>query len=548
MYFMAFIFIYLNIFSSSAQIHLFFGSIGGISMNGVVLVTCAIVILAVAYRFYGKWLAKTWGIDPNALTPAHRLEDGQDYTPSSKFTVFANQFSSITGAGPVTGPIIAAAYGWLPAFLWLMIGGVFFGAVQDFAALYASMKNDGKSMGVLIEKYIGTTGRRLFLLFCWVFSLLVIAAFGDIVATTFNGFAKDGSLVLPNAAAASISMLFIFVAIAFGLFIKKFNPSEKVRFVIAIVLLIAMLYVGIDLPIYLDRMTWLYIIFAYIFFASIMPMWLLKQPRDYISAFLLLMMIAGGVIGIFIAQPTLNMPAFTSFSVGGKDLFPILFITIACAAASNGHVASGTPFQIFSGAVAGFFTMFGLSQTAAACIMTMCVSALALTTLDAVGRIGRMSFQELFSVDEGQEMNTIQKICVNKYFATVITLFFGFLLCLGGYMNIWPLFGSANQLLSAMVLICLTVFLKTTGRKSFMLYVPMVVMFCVTMTALVESAYALIIKIASGNWSLLIEGLQFVLAIALMVLAISIVYHCGKELVHADNKTAHHDAQPTATH
>ena len=230
-------------------------------------------------------------------------------------------------------------------------------------------------------------------------------------------------MVLPNAAAASISMLFIFVAIAFGLFIKKFNPSEKVRFVIAIVLLIAMLYVGIDLPIYLDRMTWLYIIFAYIFFASIMPMWLLKQPRDYISAFLLLMMIAGGVIGIFIAQPTLNMPAFTSFSVGGKDLFPILFITIACgavsgfhslvssgtssktldkeqdsvfvgygsmcvesvlgvvslviacAAASNGHVASGTPFQIFSGAVAGFFTMFGLSQTAAACIMTMCVSA-----------------------------------------------------------------------------------------------------------------------------------------------------------------------------
>ena len=145
-------------------------------------------------------------------------------------------------------------------------------------------------------------------------------------------------------------------------------------------------------------------------------------------------------------------------------------------------------------------------------------------------------------------MNTIQKICDNKYFATVITLFFGFLLCLGGYMNIWPLFGSANQLLSAMVLICLTVFLKTTGRKSFMLYIPMVVMFCVTMTALVESAYALIIKIASGNWSFLIEGLQFVLAIALMVLAISIVYYCGKELVHADNKTAHHDAQPTATH
>ena len=563
-------------------------------MNGVVLVVCAIVILAVAYRFYGRWLAKTWGIDPSALTPAHRLQDGQDYTPSSKFTVFANQFSSITGAGPVTGPIIAAAYGWLPAFLWLMFGCVFFGAVQDFTALYASMKNDGKSMGVLIEKYIGKTGRRLFLLFCWVFSLLVIAAFGDIVAKTFNGFAKDGSLILPNAAAASISMLFIFVAIAFGLYIKKFKPSEPVRFVIAIILLIAMLYVGIDLPIYLGASTWLTIIFVYIFFASIMPMWLLNQPRDYISAFLLLMMIAGGVVGIFIAQPTINMPAFTQFNVGGKDLFPILFITIACgavsgfhslvssgtssktldnekdcvfvgygsmcvesvlgvvslviacAAASNGHVAQGTPFQIFSGAVSGFFTMFGLSQTSAACVMTMCVSALALTTLDAVGRIGRMSFQELFAVDEGEEMNAIQKICVNKYVATIITLALGYLLCLGGYMNIWPLFGSANQLLAAMVLICLTVFLKMTGRKSWMLYAPMVIMFCVTMTALAESAYALIIKIASGNWTILIEGLQFVLAIALMVLAVSIAYHCGKELKKAGH--AEEKAQPTANH
>ena len=547
-------------------------------MNGVVLVTCAIVILAVAYRFYGKWLAKTWGIDPNALTPAHRLEDGQDYTPSSKFTVFANQFSSITGAGPVTGPIIAAAYGWLPAFLWLMIGGVFFGAVQDFAALYASMKNDGKSMGVLIEKYIGTTGRRLFLLFCWVFSLLVIAAFGDIVATTFNGFAKDGSLVLPNAAAASISMLFIFVAIAFGLFIKKFNPSEKVRFVIAIVLLIAMLYVGIDLPIYLDRMTWLYIIFAYIFFASIMPMWLLKQPRDYISAFLLLMMIAGGVIGIFIAQPTLNMPAFTSFSVGGKDLFPILFITIACgavsgfhslvssgtssktldkeqdsvfvgygsmcvesvlgvvslviacAAASNGHVASGTPFQIFSGAVAGFFTMFGLSQTAAACIMTMCVSALALTTLDAVGRIGRMSFQELFSADDMEHAEGWRKLLCNKYFSTVVTLACGFILTKIGYSNIWPLFGSANQLLSALVLITLCVFLKVTGRENKTLFPPLIIMLCVTFTALVERTIALVHAFGAGTAVFMVEGLQLIIAILLMVLGIIIVYTSGKEL------------------
>ena len=196
-------------------------------MNGIMLVGCAIIIFFLAYRIYGRWLLHTWGVDENAKTPAFKYNDGQDFTPASKFTVFSHQFSSITGAGPVTGPIIAAMYGWLPAFLWIIVGGIFFGAVQDFTALYASVKNEGKSMGMLIEHYIGKTGRRLFLLFCWLFTLLVIAAFADIVANTFNGFSKDGALITPNAAAASISMLFIFVAILFGLFIKKFKPNEK---------------------------------------------------------------------------------------------------------------------------------------------------------------------------------------------------------------------------------------------------------------------------------------------------------------------------------
>ena len=557
-------------------------------MNGVMLVGCAIIIFFFAYRLYGRWLTKTWGIDSKAKTPAYKYEDGQDYTPASKFTVFSHQFSSITGAGPVTGPIIAAMYGWLPAFLWIIVGGIFFGAVQDFTALYASVKNKGKSMGMIIEQYIGKTGRRLFLLFCWLFSLLVIAAFGDIVANTFNGFAKDGSTVLPNAAAASISMLFIFVAIAFGLFIKKFNPNEKVRLVLGIVLLLAMLAVGINFPIYLDRMSWLYIVFIYLFAASVMPMWILKQPRDYLSTFLLLAMIAGGVIGVLAVNPSINMPAFVGFEVKGKDLFPILFITIACgavsgfhslvssgtssktisnekdmlfvgygsmlvesvlgvvslvivcSAASGGILPEGTPFQIFSSAVAGFFSMFGLPHVIANCVLTMCVSALALTSLDAVARIGRMSFQELFSVDEDMEKSFVQKICTNKYFATVITLLFGYLLCLGGYMNIWPLFGAANQLLSAMVLISLAVFLKTTGRKGFMLYIPMSVMFCVTLTALVQAIYGIFAKINAGKFVFAIDGLQLIIAIALMVLAVSVAFHCGRELVGTKNNEDKH--------
>ncbi|MEA5091606.1 hypothetical protein SDC9_55657 [bioreactor metagenome] len=548
-------------------------------MNGLTIVVFAIIIFICAYLGYGRWLEKTWGIDEKARTPAYKFEDGQDYSPASKLTVFAHQFSSITGAGPVTGPIIAAMFGWLPAFLWLLVGGVFFGAVQDFVALYASVKNDGKSLGMIIEKYVGKTGRRLFLLFCWLFTLLVIAAFSDIIASTFNGFAKDGTLAVPNAAAASISMLYIFVAIAFGVFIRNVKPSSAFQLIVGIVLIIAMLAIGIKYPMYYSRVTWLYVVFAYCFAASIMPMWLLMQPRDYLSSFLLLGMVAGGVIGILVANPTINMPAFVGFEVNGKMLFPILFITIACgavsgfhslvssgtssktvsnekdmlcvgygsmlvestlgvvalviacSAAQNGILPKGTPFQIFSSAIAGFFTMFGLPISISACIITMCVSALAMTTIDSVARIGRMSFQELFTPTNGEEMSNVQKICTGKYFSTLITLFFSYLLCLGGYMNIWPLFGSANQLLSALVLIAMAVFLRTTGRKGWMLYVPMGFMLCVTMTALVMSVYGIFTKITNGGFVFMIDGLQLVLAIALMVLAVLVVKHCGKELL-----------------
>ena len=259
-------------------------------MNGLTVMLIALVALACGYFGYARWLEKTWGIDPNRPTPAVENKSG-DYAPANKWTVFAHQFTSITGAGPVTGPIIAAMFGWLPALLWMLIGGIFFGAVQDFTALYASVKNGGRSIGMIIEDYIGRTGRRLFLLFCWLFTLLVIAAFCDMVANTFNGFAKDGSQIMPNAAAGSISLLYMFVAVLFGLYLKKFRPTAGIQLVVGIVLMCLMLWVGIANPIYLDSVTWRYVVFAYLFAASVMPMWLLKQPRDYLSMFLLIGMI-----------------------------------------------------------------------------------------------------------------------------------------------------------------------------------------------------------------------------------------------------------------
>ena len=271
-------------------------------MNGLVIVLIAIVLLAAGYLLYGRWLAKKWGIDPKAETPAVKYEDGEDFVPSSRFTVFSHQFSSIAGAGPVTGPILASVFGWVPVFLWIVVGGLFFGAVQDFGALYASVKNEGKSMGMIIEKYIGKMGRKLFMLFCWLFTLLVIAAFTDMVAGTFNAYpAGDGNAVYANGAAATVSMLFIGVAVILGIILKKApKMNEIVKGIVAIALIVVMFAVGMKLPIYTNKTMWIYIIMIYLFLASVLPMWLLMQPRDYMTTFMLL-----GMIICFTASPYL---------------------------------------------------------------------------------------------------------------------------------------------------------------------------------------------------------------------------------------------------
>ena len=555
-------------------------------MNTLVIIAIAAVCLLAGYTLYGRWLANKWGIDPKAKTPAYTKEDGKDYVPTDGWVVFAHQFSSIAGAGPVTGAIQAAAFGWLPVLLWILLGGIFFGAVTDFGALYASVKNEGKSMGLLIEKYIGKTGRKLFLLFCWLFTLIVIAAFADMVAGTFNAYTvTDGVASLAenaqvNGAAGTISILFMVFAVIFGLIQKQCKVSGWKEVVLGLVCTVAALGIGMNLPMVADKATWSYITFAYIFLASVLPMWLMKQPRDYMTTFMFAGMIIGATLGLVVAHPNMNLPVYTGFHNDNLgNLFPILFVTVACGAVSGFHslvssgtssktvanekdmlkvgygamvlesllavlalcvagaagavdgtAAAGTPFQVFSGGVAGLLEMFGVPVYVASCFMTMCVSALALTSLDAVARIGRMSFQELFSVDDMEHAEGWRKLLCNTYFSTIVTLAFGYILTQVGYSNIWPLFGSANQLLSALVLITLCVFLKVTGRENKTLFPPLIIMLCVTFTALVQRTIGLVKAFNAGTAVFMVEGLQLIIAILLMVLGVVIVVNSGKEL------------------
>ena len=426
-------------------------------MSGIMMMVIAIVVLGGAYIFYGRYLEKKWGIDPNAKTPAYEMEDGVDYVPADTNIVFGHQFASIAGAGPINGPIQAAIFGWLPVLLWILIGGVFFGAVQDFSAMYASVKNKGRSIGSIIETYIGKTGKKLFLLFCWLFCILVVAAFADVVAGTFNGFltADDGTVskITANGAVATTSMLFIIEAVCLGMILRYGKLHKWVNTAIAIVMLVGAVALGMNFPMYLPRTTWHVIIFIYILIASVAPVWSLLQPRDYLNSYLLIFMIIAAIVGVFVANPQCHLEAFTSFNVDGQTLFPILFVTIACGAVSGFHslVSSGTASkqikneknmlpvsfgamlmesmlaiialiavasfakgeaaaqglttqpQIFAGAIANFLEVIGLPHTLVFTLINLAVSAFALTSLDSVARVGRLSFQEFFQDNDVDE-------------------------------------------------------------------------------------------------------------------------------------------------
>lgn len=557
-------------------------------MNGILMIIIAVVVLGGAYLLYGRWLAKKWGVDPKRKTPAYEMRDGVDYEPAKRGVVFGHQFASIAGAGPINGPIQAAIFGWVPVLLWILIGGVFFGAVQDFVAMFASVRNKGRSIGYIIEVYIGKTGKKLFLLFCWLFCILVVAAFADVVAGTFKGFTVvDGvqsENIVANGSVATTSILFIIEAVALGIILRYAKLPTIVNTLIAIAMLVAAIVTGLAFPVFLPVEVWQVIVFAYIFIASVVPVWALLQPRDYLNSYLLVAMILAAVVGVFVANPAVNLPAFTGFEVNGQYLFPILFVTIACGAVSGFHslvssntaskqisnerdmlpvsfgamlmesllavialitVASfsvgaageqglTTPPQIFAGGISNFLSTIGLPKEIVFTLINLAVSAFALTSLDSVARVGRLSFQELFldASIKDEDIGPVRKLLTNKYFSTIITLVLAFGLTLVGYESIWPLFGSANQLLSVLALIACAVFLKRKKKIHAFMYIPLAVMIAVTFTALGMTIYNKLSAIlTSVSTDVFGDLLQLVFAVLIFGLGICVVIQGIRRLV-----------------
>lgn len=563
-------------------------------MSAVVLILLAIAIFVGAYLTYGRFLAKSWGIDPSKPTPAHTLEDGVDYMPAKTPVLMGHHFSSIAGAGPINGPIQAAFFGWVPCFLWIIIGGIFFGAVQDFGALFVSIRHEGKSLGEVIEENIGHKARVLFTVFAWLVLLLVIAAFADIVAKSFIGASHGGSAT--NGSVATASLLFIPLAVVFGFLVYRKNAPLVIASVLGVILLAGCVALGLAFPLDLSKNVWIAFVFIYIIVASVTPVWILLQPRDYLSSFLLyFMMIAAivGIIGATIVDPASTKfvtPAFTGFEVNGSYLFPTLFITIACGAISGFHslIASGTtskqldnekdalivgygsmliecvlavisliavgtlsvdgsmaavmtdlgleaisPTIIFGTAIANFFAVIGLPATAVEAtktIIMLAVSCFCLTSLDTGTRLGRFLFQELFATNKKGEKNILS----NMYVATIITAACGFVLCLAGYEKVWPLFGAANQLVAVPAFLAVATYLKKVGKNNKMLYFPIIFMSIATLTSMFftfkSNLMSIINKTVEGT-ALFTCVLQDIIIIPLVLLAVILIIDGGKVLL-----------------
>ncbi len=530
-------------------------------MNSVFLIVGALAAFIVAYATYGAWLAKKWGVDASIKTPAHTMTDGVDYVPAKAPVVLGHHFASIAGAGPINGPIIAAAFGWLPVMLWIVLGSIFFGGVHDMGSLFASVRHGGKSIGEVIGDTMGSKGKKLFAVFAWLTLLLVVAAFTNIVANAF----------VASPAAATASLLFILLAIGFGMVVYRGNVNLTVGTVVGVALLALSIWLGVQYPIALSAQMWMVLMIIYIFIASVTPVWILLQPRDYLNSFLLYAMLIGGVVGLLVMRPALQLPAVTSFAPSTYNLmFPMLFVTIACGAISGFHslVGSGTtskqldsekdvklvgygamliegvlatlaiitaayvtsaqlgelsgaggPVNVFATGLGTFMAAFGVDFALAKTFVTLAVSAFALTSLDTATRLARFIFQEFFEVDPEKNPNAAAaaNIMTNKYVATLITVVLGGFLAFSGWKRIWPIFGSANQLLAALTLLALAVWLKQTGKEFRMASYPMVFMFGVTLVALV-----LLMVQNLGNPLLLF------FAVALFVLAIVLILESQK--------------------
>ncbi|MBU1244137.1 carbon starvation protein A [Myxococcota bacterium] len=495
-------------------------------MTGAIILAASIVFFVAGYRFWGNRVAGWLGVDPDRPTPAHTRTDGVDYVPTRPSVLLGHHFSSIAGAAPIIGPIAAASYGWTAVLVWILLGGVFMGAVHDFSALIISVRHDGRGLGSVLEERVGRSMKSLFLLFIFSALILVISVFTNAVAQTF--------VSVPETATAST--LFIALAVVFGLSVYRWNLPFVPATIAGVALLAGCMVFGYNMPLRLSFNTWRFLLIGYIFFASTLPVQYLLQPRDFLNSFILYAMLAVLVAGILVANPEFRMPAAPAWQTAKGPLFPLLFVTVACGALSGFHslVASGTtskqldnerhaqpigfggmliesllavaalitaavlssseygkasgnPIGLFSSSAARITESIGLPVRFGTLFMSLSVAAFAMTSLDTATRLGRYAIQELF---ESPKPTPARRMLSNRYSATGITVAVASLLVFSGSATeIWPIFGAANQLVAALAFLTISLWLVFIRKPSLFALIPGIFIYAVTMAALAWNIY-----------------------------------------------------------
>ena len=567
-------------------------------MLPLIIIALAITFLTVGYITYGGWLSKQWGIDPERKTPAVEFADGVDYVVAPPAVLMGHHFASIAGVGPINGPIQASVFGWVPVFLWCVVGGIFVGGVHDYGSLFASVRHDGKSIGEVIGATAGPRVKKLFIVFALLVLMLVVASFVNVVAGTF--YTPDGEMGFVtnptgNQTTATISSLFLFIAIIYGILTNKIGLHLGPATVLGIIGIIIAITIGMNVGFSMDRGGWIFVIACYITVASLVPVWILLQPRDYLSSFLLYAMMGVAILGVMFTNFTrtaeFHLPAFNGHTTSLGHIFPALFITVACGACSGFHslVSTGTSSKqlrseadarvigygamliesglailaliavgmVFDKYVAGEFgspsvafasgiaIMFG-GETSGIyrviyALITLAASTFALTSLDTGTRLGRFMISELFLKENEvtyKDASGIRYVLAHPLFGTVIMVSSGCLIGGLSLSQIWSLFGAANQLLAGVALMAVAAWLGDLGKNNRMFFVPMGFMLVATLTSLVITIIGKIRGLSEGTLEGALWGhwFQLIFASAMVIMALILVKE-GLEKFHEQNKT-----------
>lgn len=544
-------------------------------MNLTVIAVIFIALIAVAYRLYGTWIARLVALDDSTVTPAHEREDGVDFVPTKPFYLFGQHFAAIAAAGPIAGPIIACqAFGWLPCLLWIALGVVLIGAVHDCMALAASVRHGARSIAEIAREHLGVRAGVAMMAFIWLALVYVIVAFADITAGSFvTGVEEMKSARVafhPGGAVAAASIFYLLVAVVMGFVQKYLRPPLWLVTVIFVPATLAVVWLGtrVSTLFVLDAKVWALLILAYCCIASMVPMWALLQPRGYLGGFILYFALALGVLGIFFGGYEIRQPAFKSFDAGGMTglLFPFLFVTIACGACSGFHglVCSGTtskqidretdikpvgyggmlaegfvaliamvtvmimapadlkglkPGTIYGNGIGGFLTLLigEENRNLAITFGAMAFSTFVFDTLDVSMRLGRYIVQELFRWQSrfGAWVGTFATVALPVYFVAFAPP--------GSWVKFWTLFGASNQLLAALTLLAISVWLHQRRQRVAFTLLPMAFVLITTLYALVRLTFGNFSAAGSAAGGGGVEMVNGITSAVLIVLALYLV-------------------------